>query len=46
MAELAPLKMERAVFRTRIAPADPGPDGQDDAVAFTIATNPGAPRAR
>ena len=42
MAELAPLKMERAVFETQITPADPGPDGQD-AVAFTVATNPGAP---
>lgn len=41
-AELAPLKMERAVFRTEIAPAEPGPDGRD-AVAFTVATNPGAP---
>lgn len=41
-AELAPLKMERAVFETRIAPADPGPEGRD-AVAFTVATNPGAP---
>lgn len=41
-AELAPLKMERAVFETRIVPADPGPEGQD-AVAFTVATNPGAP---
>lgn len=42
MAELAPLKMERAVFETIITPADPGPDGRD-AVAFTVATNPGAP---
>ena len=42
-AELAPLKMERAVFTTAISPAaDPGPDGRD-AVAFTVATNPGAP---
>jgi len=41
-AELAPLKMERAVFETRITPADPGPEGRD-AVAFTVATNPGAP---
>ncbi|MEJ6402613.1 DNA repair protein RecN [Yoonia sp. 2307UL14-13] len=41
-AELAPLKMERAVFETTFAPADPGPDGVD-AVAFTVATNPGAP---
>jgi DNA repair protein RecN (Recombination protein N) len=40
--ELAPLKMERAVFRTDIAPDTPGPDGAD-AVAFTVATNPGAP---
>ncbi|SEO34307.1 DNA replication and repair protein RecN [Salinihabitans flavidus] len=40
--ELAPLKMERAVFETRIVPADPGPDGRD-AVDFTVATNPGAP---
>lgn len=42
MAELAPLKMERAVFETLITPADPGPEGID-AVAFTVATNPGAP---
>lgn len=41
-AELAPLKMERAVFETRLLPAEPGPDGHD-AVAFTVATNPGAP---
>ncbi|NAZ18023.1 DNA repair protein RecN, partial [Glutamicibacter soli] len=41
-AELAPLKMERAVFETRITPADPGPEGYD-MVAFTVATNPGAP---
>ncbi|WP_171167234.1 DNA repair protein RecN [Ruegeria sp. HKCCA0370] len=42
MAELAPLKMERAVFQTEITPAEPGPEGTD-AVAFTVATNPGAP---
>jgi DNA repair protein RecN (Recombination protein N) len=42
MAELAPLKMERAVFRTELAPADPGPEGSD-AATFTVATNPGAP---
>jgi DNA repair protein RecN (Recombination protein N) len=42
MAELAPLKMERAVFETRVSAGDPGPDGQDS-VAFTVATNPGAP---
>ncbi len=42
MAELAPLKMERAVFATEISAAPPGPDGQDS-VAFRVATNPGAP---
>ena len=42
MAELAPLKMERAVFQTEITPAEPGPEGTDS-VAFTVATNPGAP---
>ena len=41
-AELAPLRMERAVFRTVVEAADPGPEGAD-AVAFTVATNPGAP---
>ena len=41
-AELAPLKMERAVFVTEVALAEPGPEGAD-AVAFTVATNPGAP---
>lgn len=41
-AELAPLKMDRAVFATQIAEDTPGPDGQDT-VAFTVATNPGAP---
>lgn len=40
--ELAPLKMERAIFATQITEAAPGPDGVD-AVAFTVATNPGAP---
>lgn len=40
--ELAPLKMERAVFQTLLEPTDPGPDGID-LVAFTVATNPGAP---
>ena len=42
MIELAPLKMERAVFQTAITPTDPGPDGLDE-VAFRVATNPGAP---
>ncbi|WP_323765287.1 DNA repair protein RecN [Marinovum sp.] len=41
-AELAPLKMERAVFATKITAEAPGPEGRD-AVAFTVATNPGAP---
>lgn len=41
-AELAPLKMERAVFRTEISATDPGPEGQDE-VTFSVATNPGAP---
>ena len=40
--ELAPLKMERAVFRTEITQDTPGPEGADS-VAFTVATNPGAP---
>ncbi|WP_306111718.1 MULTISPECIES: DNA repair protein RecN [Roseovarius] len=42
MAELAPLKMDRAVFATQVTQADPGETGQD-AVTFTVATNPGAP---
>lgn len=40
--ELAPLKMERAVFATQITPEAEGPEGRD-AVSFTVATNPGAP---
>jgi len=40
--ELAPLKMERARFATEITPAEPGPAGMES-VAFTVATNPGAP---
>ncbi len=42
MAELAPLKMERAVFETTMTETPPGPDGIDE-VAFRVATNPGAP---
>ncbi|MEO9682803.1 MAG: DNA repair protein RecN [Tateyamaria sp.] len=42
MGELAPLKMERAVFTTQIGAGEPGPDGRDE-VAFSVATNPGAP---
>jgi DNA repair protein RecN (Recombination protein N) len=41
-AELAPLKMERAVFTTGVSLTDAGPEGRDE-VAFTVATNPGAP---
>ena len=40
--ELAPLKMERAIFATEISEAEQGPGGFD-MVAFTVATNPGAP---
>ncbi|WP_406736251.1 DNA repair protein RecN [Thioclava sp. GXIMD4215] len=41
-AELAPLKMERAVFETRVSAGEPSVEGSDN-VAFTVATNPGAP---
>lgn len=41
-AELAPLKLERAVFTTRVEPGEPGAEGSDS-VAFLVATNPGAP---
>ena len=40
--ELAPLKMERADFRVVFDDAAQGPKGID-AVAFEVATNPGAP---
>ncbi len=40
--ELAPLKMERAVFTTQVSETNPSATGRD-AVAFTVATNPGAP---
>jgi len=42
--ELAPLKLDRARFRTLLAPlaeADWGPDGTER-IAFEVATNPGA----
>jgi DNA repair protein RecN (Recombination protein N) len=39
--ELAPLRMNRAVFRTELSAADSGPAGRDT-VTFTVATNPGA----
>src|SRR5690606_37490151 len=38
--ELAPLKLERATFVTRIGAAEPGPDGRDT-VEFTVATSAG-----
>ncbi|WP_289041523.1 DNA repair protein RecN [uncultured Aliiroseovarius sp.] len=41
-AELAPLKMERAVFTTARTDTDAGPEGRDH-ITFTVATNPGAP---
>ncbi len=40
--ELAPLKLERAAFATEITETEDGPEGRDQ-VAFTVATNPGAP---
>jgi len=40
-AELAPLKLDRAKFVTRLEVAEAGPDGIDR-VTFTVATNPGA----
>ena len=40
--ELPPLRLERAVFTTRIEPAEPGQEGADT-VAFAAATNPGLP---
>lgn len=41
-AELAPLKMDRAVFTTLIEDETAGPEGRD-MVSFSVATNPGAP---
>ena len=43
-AELAPLKLDAARFRTVVAATEPGPDGTER-VEFEIATNPGAPFA-
>ena len=42
MAELHPLKLDSAKFRTAIAPFEPGPSGTDR-VEFEVSTNPGAP---
>ncbi|HEY5712867.1 MAG TPA: DNA repair protein RecN [Allosphingosinicella sp.] len=41
-AELRPLKLEQAGFRTVIEVAEPGPSGRDR-VEFQVSTNPGAP---
>ena len=41
-AELAPLKLDAARFRTAIAPAEAGPSGTDR-VEFEVSTNPGSP---
>lgn len=41
-AELAPLKLEAARFRTVVAAGEPGPTGADR-VEFEVSTNPGAP---
>ena len=41
-AELAPLKLDAARFRTAIAATEPGPAGTDR-VEFEVSTNPGAP---
>jgi DNA repair protein RecN (Recombination protein N) len=46
--ELAPLKLDRARFRTVVAPAENPADWRKegaDRIAFEIATNPGAPHA-
>ena len=42
IAELPPLKLDAARFRTAIAAADPGPAGVDR-VEYEVSTNPGAP---
>jgi len=39
--ELAPLRMEHAVFSSQVDPAEPGRDGVDS-VIFAVSTNPGA----
>jgi DNA repair protein RecN (Recombination protein N) len=42
IAELPPLKLDAAHFRTAVAAAEPGPTGVDR-VEFEVSTNPGAP---
>jgi DNA repair protein RecN (Recombination protein N) len=41
-AELAPLKLDSARFRSAIGQSEPGPSGTDR-VEFEVSTNPGAP---
>ncbi|MGI8611814.1 MAG: DNA repair protein RecN, partial [Sphingomicrobium sp.] len=41
-AELGPLKLDSARFRTAISPTEAGPSGTDR-VEFEVSTNPGAP---
>jgi len=41
-AELAPLKLDAARFRTAIVEREPGPSGTDR-IEFEVSTNPGAP---
>jgi DNA repair protein RecN (Recombination protein N) len=41
-AELAPLKLDAARFRTGLSAAEPGPSGTDR-VEFEVSTNPGSP---
>lgn len=42
-AELAPLKLDKATFETRVTQKEaPSPDGQDE-VSFRVSTNPGSP---
>jgi DNA repair protein RecN (Recombination protein N) len=41
-AELAPLKLDAARFRTAFGSAEPGPSGTDR-VEYEVSTNPGAP---
>ena len=41
-AELAPLKLDAARFRTALGRAEPGPSGVDR-VEYEVSTNPGAP---
>lgn len=41
-AELAPLKLDAARFRTTIGASEPGPTGTDR-IEFEVSTNPGAP---